>query len=150
MKVKKEDLDKFRPVNNVEWKVLEVVYVPEEAIPSKKGNSLNYFVDVKIVAPDNDDKGLTFGHCCNTKGTFAVAPFVAACHGKTVPELFGDETEIDLDLGSTQNKLCEALVGHRVNEDSQQTVNDIREFAPLGTHFPSFDPNASSGDEPGF
>ena len=134
IKVKRSDLDKFRPVRNLGWKLLEVLSI-EGPKPTKTGDSLNYWAQMRVVAPDDEDKGLEFGHCCNTKGAFAVIPFVAAANAKTVDEMFGGSEEVDLELDSTVGKLVEANVGHRV-DDNQRVNNDISEWAPAGTNFP--------------
>ena len=134
IKVKRSDLDKFRPVRNLGWKLLEVVDL-SEGKTSKSGDSTNYWAQIKVLAPDDEDKGLEFGHCCNTNGAFAIVPFVAAANNKTADEMFGGEDEIDLQLESVVGKLVEGNVGHRTDEN-QKVNNDIKEWAPAGTHFP--------------
>lgn len=144
IKVNRNDLDKFRPVKNLGWKVVECINI-SDATPSKKGTSMNYWASLKILHPDDSDKGLEFDHCCNTSGTGYIAPFVAAMNNKTIDELFAGQVEIDMNLDSCVRRVCEANVGHRV-DDNGKVNNDVQEWAPLGTHFPDFKTGGAAVD----
>ena len=136
IKVKRSDLDKFRPVHDLGWKVVECMDVAEGK-PAKSGTSMNYWTKFRVVGPDGPDKGLEFDHCCNTAGVFAVEPLICAANNLTRAELFGDQEEIDLNLDTLPGKVLEANIQHRT-DDNNRVNNNVEEWAPLGTHFPDF------------
>lgn len=149
IKVKKSDLDKFRPVENLGWKLLECIDL-SEGKPSKSGESVNYWAKFKVLAPDDSDKGLEFDHCCNSSGGFAVEPLICAANNVTREELFGGQEETDLELDSLVGKIVEGDLGHRT-DDNNRVNNDVKEWAPAGTHFPEAVGGAqASGDDVAF
>ena len=143
IKVKRSDLDKFRPVDEPGWKIVECLDVAD-GVPASSGESTNYWTKFKIVGPDGPDKGLEFDHCCNDSGDFAVEPLICAANNITREELFGGQDEANLDLDSLVGKTLEANVGHRTDKNNRVN-NNVEEWAPLGIHFP--DAAASGGTE---
>lgn len=148
IKVNKSDLDKFRPVDNQGWKVVTCLDI-SEGKAAKSGTSINYWDTLRILAPDDSDKDLEFGVCCNTDGGFSVAPMLAASQNVTTGELFGDQKETDLELNAMVGRTWEAKVGHRL-DDNNRVNNDVQEWAPLGTNFPKFNEEGTEGEDPPF
>ena len=145
IKVKKNDLDKFRPVENLGWKLLQCLDI-SDGKASKNGDSINYWAKFKVIAPNDSDKGLEFDHCCNTNAGFSVEPLICAANGLTRAELFGDKEEVDLNLDTLPGKIVEGNLGHRT-DDNNRVNNDVKEWAPAGTHFPEATWSAPISDQ---
>jgi hypothetical protein len=130
IKVNRNELSKWDPIEPVGWKQVEVLEADAEGKLAQSGKSTNHRVRLGILGPDNQGKEVSM--FLNSSAPWIIVPLFCACDDITEEELFAEGDNVDLDLSRLVGKKFDVRVGHVEREGKIQ--NDFQEFAPFGTH----------------
>jgi len=132
--VRKEDLNKYGPIQPPGWHTFKVLEMDQNGKPGKS-NPQNTTFETTFVGVSEKAKGKEVTEYFSTGYLQKMIDCTAACEGVKPEDLFPEgQDEIQIDFSKIVGKQIDLEIQHEVYEGNLQ--NRIKGFAPAGSHQP--------------
>lgn len=130
IRVNRNELSKFDPIEPVGWKQVEVLEADAEGKMAESGKSTNHRIQLGILGPDNVGKEVSM--FINSDAPWILVGLFCACDNITKEVLFSEGDDVELDISRLVGKKFDVKIGH--SEYKGKVQNDFQEFEPYGTN----------------